>query len=112
MEAFADTLAKGFTKYFSTYGAKQIHLWLLVTHPDYRRRGAGTILCKWGLEQATQKGWVLTVIASPLGKLIYEHLGYRLLGSAVVQVDEEDEKLTVYYLDKGSEKELENCVDF
>lgn len=85
---FQVTLGKAFSNYFSEYGGKQLHLWLLATHPDFRRRGAGTMSCNWGLEKAT-------VMASPLGKILYEHLGYKLLCSTLIQVDDENEKLTV-----------------
>jgi ribosomal protein S18 acetylase RimI-like enzyme len=98
MKEFADSLSRGFEKYFAQYGKEQVHLWLLTTHPDFRRRGAGTMLCNWGKKQAIQKGWVLTVLASPMGKLLYQELGYKLVGSVVVQVDGEDEKLEVYCL--------------
>lgn len=108
MREFQVTLGKAFTKYFSEYGGKQLHLWLLATHPDFRLRGAATMLCNWGLEKARVKGWVITVIASPLGKLLYEHLGYKFLGSTVIQVDDEDEKLTVYCLVKKTTEDSGN----
>ena len=85
MTEFADTLSAAYDKYFSGYGGKQIHLWLLTTHPDFRRRGAGTMLYNWGFDRAAEKGWVVTVLASPLGKLLYERLGCKLLGSVTVQ---------------------------
>ena len=98
MKEFGDTLSAAYNKYLSGYGEKQIHLWLLTTHPDFRRRGAGTMLCNWGIDRAAEKGWVVTVLASPLGKLLYEYLGCKLLGSVTVRVDEEKEKLLVFCL--------------
>ncbi|KAL8834336.1 MAG: hypothetical protein Q9170_003790 [Blastenia crenularia] len=95
MEEFARALDNAFIQYFDRYGGNQIHLWLLTTHPKFRRLGAGRMLCNWGLNMATRKSWVMTVMASPMGKLLYEHLGYRLLGSVVVQVGEEKEKLNI-----------------
>lgn len=61
MKEFESTLGKALTQFFGEYGEKQVHLWLLVTHPDYRRRGAATMLCHWGFEKAKEKSWVLTV---------------------------------------------------
>jgi len=42
--AFANATGEAFQKYFAKYAEKQIHLWLLVIHPDFRRHGAGTML--------------------------------------------------------------------
>ncbi|KAF2810817.1 acyl-CoA N-acyltransferase [Mytilinidion resinicola] len=96
---FAKTLDEAFNKYFSKYGKKQYHLWLLATHPDFRGQGAGTMLCKWGMEKAREKDYMATVLGSSMGKNLYEHLCFDLLGSVTVQVDDEDEKLTVYCLE-------------
>jgi len=53
-----------------------------------------------------EKGWVLTVLASPMGGLLYEQLGYKLVGSVIVQVDDEDEKLEVYCLMRKTSNEF------
>jgi GNAT superfamily N-acetyltransferase len=84
---------EGFDCFFSEYGKKQMHLWLLATHPDYRRRGAGTMLCRWGLDKVNARGWVATVLGSPMGTPLYESLGFRLLGNVVTRIDGEDEQL-------------------
>ncbi len=47
--AFKTCMDKGFEQFFGAIGDDQIHLWLLCTHPSFRRRGAGSRLCKWGL---------------------------------------------------------------
>lgn len=54
-----------------------------------------------------ERRWVLTVLASPMGKLLYHALGYKLVGSVIVQVDDEDEKLEVYFLVEKTVKELQ-----
>lgn len=100
MREYARALSAGFARFFAPYGKEQIHLWLLVTHPNFRRRGAGTMLCNWGLVEATKKGWILTVLASPMGKILYEHLGYNLVGTEKVQADGEDETFNVYCLEQ------------
>ncbi|KAH7377964.1 acyl-CoA N-acyltransferase [Cadophora sp. MPI-SDFR-AT-0126] len=99
-EEFGKAMAKGFDDYFACYGKEQVHLWLLATHPDFRRRGAGTMLCNWGTERATEKGWVLTVLASPMGNKLYQELGYKLVGQFTVRADHEEESLEIYCLVK------------
>src|SRR5438067_1939783 len=89
MKVFAETLDNSFAKHFAPYGKEQIHLWLLATHPNFRRCRAGTMLCNWGQDLAAENGWPVTVLASPMGKALYEELGYRLVGSTVVQIDGE-----------------------
>jgi GNAT superfamily N-acetyltransferase len=91
-EAFANATGDAFQQYFAKYAEKQIHLWLLVTHPDYRRQGAGTMLTDWGINAAREEGWPVTVFASPMGELLYAHLGFQKLAYEVARVDEEEEK--------------------
>lgn len=89
-------MSAAFSKYFSTYGNEQLSLEWLITHPSFRRRGAGTKLCRWGEEEAIKRGcWTLTVMASPLGRLLYEHLGYRHVATVTAQVDGEEEKVDI-----------------
>jgi predicted acetyltransferase len=73
---------------------------MLVTHPDFRRSGAATMLCNWGQDEAMKRGWMLTVMASPMGKALYENLGYELVGSVTVHVDGEDESVVVSVMEK------------
>jgi ribosomal protein S18 acetylase RimI-like enzyme len=100
MEVWASVVEEGFERYFAKYGKHQIYLWLLTTHPDFRRQGAGTMLCHWGLKEATKKHWMLTVIGSPMGKSLYEHLGYGLVGILKIQAKGEEETLYEYCLEK------------
>lgn len=85
-----------FTKYFAQYGNQQIHLWLLCTHPSFRRRGAGTRLCEWGLDQAKQRAVPATVLASPMGNRLYEEVGFTSDGSFLI--GDEPEKFTYWAL--------------
>jgi predicted N-acetyltransferase YhbS len=110
MEVWARILTQGFDHYFAAYGKQQIHLWLLTTHPDFRRQGAGTRLCNWGLEEARKKGWMLTVVASAMGKSLYEHLGYKLVGTLKIQADGEDETFDEYCLEKKRQKPSASTV--
>ena len=65
-----------------------------MVHPDFRLRGAGTKLVRWGIEVAEGKGWPVTLCASPMSLLLYEHLGFEKIASEVVQVEGEEETLT------------------
>ena len=108
---FGKAMARGFDDYFACYGKEQIHLWLLATHPDFRRRGVGTMLCNWGTEKAIEKGWVLTVLASPMGNKLYQELGYKLVGQFTIRADHEDESLEIYCLvKKTKESEQGNVI--
>lgn len=105
METYTETMSRGFDKYFAKYGKEQAHLWMLFTHPDFRRRGFGTMLCNWGQKEAMKKGWVLTVMASPMGRILYEYLGYKIVGSERVQVSGEDENVDIDCMMKENRQE-------
>lgn len=47
----------------------------------------------WGLNEASDRCWPTTLCASPLGELLYRHLDFKKIGTEVVQVDDEEEKL-------------------
>ncbi|KAK2003093.1 acetyltransferase [Colletotrichum falcatum] len=48
----------------------------LVTHPDYQRRGAGSMLLKWGCELVDEGEVGAYVDASKAGKELYERFGF------------------------------------
>ncbi|RYP55595.1 hypothetical protein DL771_012349 [Monosporascus sp. 5C6A] len=95
IKEFTDALDAASEKYFSGHGERQLHLWLLTTHPDFRRLGAGSMLTRWGMDVAGEKGWPVTVLASPMGDKLYQALGFKVIGNVTVQVDGEEEKLVV-----------------
>lgn len=97
---FARRMNEGFASYFAWLGRDQIHLWLLCTRPAFRRRGAATQLCRWGLSLAARQRVYTTVLASPMGKKLYEELGFELNGSFIIRVEGEKEKLKVWALTK------------
>ncbi|KAK3071576.1 hypothetical protein LTR53_008384 [Teratosphaeriaceae sp. CCFEE 6253] len=96
--AYNKVVASCFVKYFKKYAEKQIHLWLIVTHPDFRRRGAGTLLMDWGMHN--EKRWPLTLFASPMGQKLYEHMQFEKVASEYIQVLGEDEKLTFAVMER------------
>lgn len=96
MEAFTDAMEVAHRRYFSDiYGADHIHLKILATHPDYRRRGAGTKLCNWGIDLAEKNRAYISVFASPMGEKLYARLGFKELAVVVVQVKGEEEKVSI-----------------
>ena len=107
MEVYAQAIERGFHRYFKKYGKQQLHLWMLVTHPEYRRQGAGTMLCRWGEEQAARKEHLhVTVMASPMGRTLYTHLGYEVIGQERAVVEGEDEWVDIDLMEIPKEKLL------
>ncbi|KAI1106394.1 acyl-CoA N-acyltransferase [Jackrogersella minutella] len=96
---FKERMGEAFERYFGAYGKDQIHLWLLATHPDFRRRGAGTRLCQWGQERASRDSLHTTVLASPMGKSLYEELRFTNSGTFFIQVDGETDKLKLWAME-------------
>lgn len=80
-------------QYFEAYGDDRITLQILGTHPDHRRRGHASALCRWGMEVAQKEGLVCTLQATNLGRHVYEHLGFTILGEGFIQVPGEEEKI-------------------
>ena len=59
------------------------------------------MLCDWGEKESTKKGgWILTLEASPMGEALYEHLGYKLVGTEKAQVSGESELVDIYSMEK------------
>lgn len=83
-------------KYFDApYGNSQVQLYHLATHPDYQRHGAGTRLLNWGLELAMREKKPITLFGSPMGTKLYAELGFRVLDYVTVQVDGEEENVSL-----------------
>ncbi|KAL4954834.1 acyl-CoA N-acyltransferase [Aspergillus filifer] len=57
-------------------GIKHYYLDTLATHPDYQRRGAGSMLLRWGCELADKDGVALYVDASKAGAPLYQRFGF------------------------------------
>ncbi|KAF4463011.1 gnat family [Fusarium albosuccineum] len=102
MRAYTDAAERGFRDYFAQYGNNQFNLVWLMTLPSFRRRKAGTMLCNLRDNEAIEKRKVFTVMASPMGKLLYEDIGYECLGSVTAQVEGEKECVQIYILVKCS----------
>ncbi|KAJ5116709.1 acetyltransferase [Penicillium angulare] len=55
---------------------KHFYLDMLCTHPDYWRRGAGSMLVKWGCDLADEQGVSAYVDASKKGAPLYQKFGF------------------------------------
>ena len=62
------------------------------------------MLVKWGMKVADEKGWPTTLAASPMGRFLYEYLGFEKIASEVVRADGEEETLTSTIMVYGAGK--------
>jgi GNAT superfamily N-acetyltransferase len=65
-------------------GRKHWYLEMVVTRPEYRRKGAAGMLMRWGLQKADADEVEAYLEASPEGKPVYEHFGFREVERLVV----------------------------
>ena len=93
-EVFSEAGEKRFQTYFAKWGAEQIDLSALVVHPDFQRRGAGTMLASWGIKIAGEKGRPVTLCATVMGQTLYERLKFERIATEVIRVDGEEEAIT------------------
>jgi ribosomal protein S18 acetylase RimI-like enzyme len=68
-------------------GRKHWYLELVATRPECQGKGAAGKLLRWGIERADEEGTEAYLEASPDGKPIYEHLGFREVGRLVVELE-------------------------
>jgi len=66
------------------------YLEIIATRPDCQGKGAAGKLLRWGLERADQQGVEAYLEASPAGKPIYEHFGFKEVERLVVDLDGRD----------------------
>ncbi|OAG02717.1 acyl-CoA N-acyltransferase [Paraphaeosphaeria sporulosa] len=57
----------------------QVFLNILFTHPGYRRKGIGAMLVQWGIDAAKELGVEFWLNATPVGKPLYEKLGFEVV---------------------------------
>jgi hypothetical protein len=72
MHAYLDARMKARQEVFvARYGPNQMSLRMMVTHPNYWRRGAAPLLVEWGIRLDMEKGVVIVMFSSPTGKALY-----------------------------------------
>lgn len=57
---------------------KHWYMELLLTHPDYQGKGCGSMILRHGLELADRDQLPCYIDSSPMGKALYEKLGWTL----------------------------------
>ena len=70
-------------------GRKHWYLELVATRPEYQGKGAGGKLLRWGIDKADEEGTETYLEASPDGKPIYEHFGFKEVDRLVVELKKE-----------------------
>ncbi|KAK4214195.1 putative N-acetyltransferase ycf52-like protein [Rhypophila decipiens] len=99
MQAFRTQCATSKQQFFDqpykSRGVGHMFLKILLCHPAYQRRGAGSALTRWGIDQAAKHRLDTTVFASPMGLELYKKLGFEEVGRFRVQVDGDDEYLEI-----------------
>jgi predicted N-acetyltransferase YhbS len=96
MKVFAETLATSKKINFDKlYGQNYFTLQVLATRPAWQRRGAGTMLCQWGIQISLWTGMAIAVFASPMGQKLYSRLGFRPMSSVTLIVDGDSESVSV-----------------
>jgi len=83
-------------------GRKHWYLEILATRPEWQGKGAGGKLLRWGLAKADEEGTETYLEASPDGKPIYEHLGFKEVDRLVVPLEGKGDGVL-------SEKEFVEC---
>lgn len=78
MTAFFKALKE--TKKQHLGGKAHIRCHILTTLPHHHRRGAGAMALNWGFEQADKLGIPVWLEASPMGRPLYERVGFETVG--------------------------------
>ncbi|KAI0189468.1 hypothetical protein F4808DRAFT_465907 [Astrocystis sublimbata] len=62
----------------------QVYLFILLTHPDYRRKGIAQTCLNWGMNKADEMGVDMFLDATPLGKPLYEANKFQVVEEYVI----------------------------
>ncbi len=60
-------------------------LFILFTHPDYRRRGVGQQFLDWGMAKADEMGVEMFLDATPIGMPLYKQNGFVAIEENVIR---------------------------
>ena len=88
-ELFFGTLAR---KHGEVMGGRR-HWFLeaLATRPEWQGKGAAGMLMRWGLKRVDEEGTEAYLEASPHGKPVYEHFGFREVDRLVLGLEGQGE---------------------
>ncbi|KAI1357839.1 acyl-CoA N-acyltransferase [Xylaria arbuscula] len=62
----------------------QVYLFILYTHPDYRRQGVAQKCMNWGMKKADEMGVEMFLDSTPVGKPLYEANGFQVVEKTVI----------------------------
>lgn len=69
----------------NVFGADQLYLHELGTHPDYQARGAGTQLVVSGLKRGDTAGVNVSLVAQPTAETFYLHRGFQEVNNISIE---------------------------
>ncbi|KAI1350314.1 hypothetical protein F5Y01DRAFT_159301 [Xylaria sp. FL0043] len=71
----------------------QVYLYILFTHPEYRRQGVARKCLNWGMNKADEMGVEMFLDSTPVGKPVYEANDFHVVEKTVIipQTDNPDE---------------------
>ncbi|KAI0109120.1 acyl-CoA N-acyltransferase [Nemania sp. FL0031] len=96
LKAFSEATMKARKDIFvAMFGERQLSLRQMATFPDYWRRGAASMLLKWGMERARKENVAVPMFAGNMGKLLYLKLGFKELERVQIQAPNETEVIYV-----------------
>jgi hypothetical protein len=97
-EAFRIEQIKAYERNFRGIGPDQIHLQILATLPSFRGRGHASSICRWAMDLVCSESESLedvSVMASPMGFDLYNHLKFTEMEAFDVHIPGEEERLTL-----------------
>ncbi|KAI1120429.1 acyl-CoA N-acyltransferase [Nemania abortiva] len=70
-----------------------VYLFIIYTHPAYRRRGVGQKFMSWGMKKADEMGVEMFLDSTPVGRPLYEANGFVMVKENIIipQTDTPDE---------------------
>jgi GNAT superfamily N-acetyltransferase len=93
MKAWTEAMCQAKLQIFNAqFNRNYFQLQILATHPEFQRQGAATELCHWGIEVSRYTGFAIAVFASPMGRELYNHLGFKWCDNVrICALDDEEE---------------------
>ena len=101
MRTAAAQIAEAKEKHFdSVYGNRQLYIHFVVVHPEQQRRGLGRMLMEGIIKSAAREEVpvALTLMGSPMGKGLYEKVGFKVVASSYLEHDEGGEGFPGYFM--------------
>jgi len=96
MKAWTEAMCRAKAQIFDAQlGRNYFQLQILATRPEFQRQGAATELCLWGIEAARCTGFAIAVFASPMGRVLYSHLGFKWCDNVRIRALGDEQEIEV-----------------